>query len=97
MEPIEYQRVAITSAEAAHLTQGNWLGIAPGFEIMGYCHECDDMEAIAVVIDYFLDLSCRCVTAEVKYKCCNSESTISFGCLDEGLIVHVLLNKKHKS
>ncbi len=97
MEPIEYQRVAITSAEAAHLTQGSWSGIAPGFELTGYCHECDDVEAIAVVIDYFLDLSCRCVTAEVKYKCCNSESTVSFGCLDEGLIVNVLLNKKRKS
>jgi hypothetical protein len=90
MNPAEYQRVEITSAEVGYLTLGSWRGINKGFEIAGYCHECDDTDAVGVVADYFLDLNMRCVTAEVKYKCCGSNSTISYAVLDEKLLSHVL-------
>ena len=57
----------------------------------GYCHECDDIDAIGVVADYFLDLNRRCVTAEVTYKCCGSESVISYAVLGGKLLSNVLI------
>jgi hypothetical protein len=90
MKPTEYQRVEITSAEADYLTLGSWKSIAKGFEIGGYCHECDNINAVGVVAHYFLNLSIRCVTAEVKYKCCGNDSTISYAVLDEQLLSDVL-------
>ena len=93
IELANYQRITVTSNEATSLPRGSWLGIAKGFELIGYCHECDDAEATGTVDNYFLDLSNRCITAEVKYKCCGSESTISFGGLDEKLVAKILATR----
>ena len=84
-------RIEVTIAEIAHLTLGSWSNMTVDSEIAGcYCGDCDDVDAVLVVRDYYLSLKNNGVVTDGICKSCGGELLCTYGILDRQLIQDVL-------
>jgi|GEM_PF-4993721 len=75
-------RLPVTVAEVAFLTQGSWAALAQGSTVGIYCHNCDDTDALLVVQDFYLSREAHGVVAEGVCQRCGEPSACVFGVLD---------------